>query len=93
MSLVRMLMRGLRMLHCGVCMLLALGMIALAVMFGRRAVGLRCVLVMLRGLVVLVSSHIRLFAVYLQPDQQAGAEVFVPDCIARPRLIQSALVP
>lgn len=49
------------MLHCCVRMLFALGMIALAVMFGSRAVGLGCVLVMLRSLVVLVSSHIRLF--------------------------------
>ncbi len=49
-------------------MLFALGMIALAVMFGSRAVGLRCVLVMLRSLIVLVSSHIRLFC-YLLPQR------------------------
>jgi hypothetical protein len=60
-----MLMGSLRMLNRGIRMLFTLGMIALAVMFSGSAVGLRCILVMLGGLVVLVSSHFRLFSCLL----------------------------
>ena len=53
-----MLMSGLRMLHRSARVFLALRMVALAVMFGSGAMGLRRVLVMLGGLIVLVSSHL-----------------------------------
>ena len=56
-----MLMSGLRMLHGSARVLLALRMVALAVMFGSRAMSLRRVLVMLGSLIVLVLSHFCLF--------------------------------
>jgi hypothetical protein len=59
MSMVRMLMGGLRMLHRGIRMLFTLGMIALAVMFSSSAVGLRCILVMLAAL---LCSSLAVFA-------------------------------
>ena len=56
-----MLMSGLRMLHRCARMFLTLRMIALAVMFGSRAMSLRRVLMMLGSLIVLVLSHFCLF--------------------------------
>ena len=67
------------MLHCRVRVLLTLGMIALAVMFGSGAVGLRRVLVMLGGLVVLVSSHFSpLWRLLPQRGYQTADAPFVP---------------
>lgn len=64
-SLVGMLMGGLRMLFCGIGMLHALRMIPLAVMLGGRTVRLGGILVVLSRLVVLVSSHFVLLGVSL----------------------------
>jgi hypothetical protein len=52
-----MLVCGLRVLLRARCVFLALGVVALAVMFGGRTMCLGSLFVMLGGLVVLVSSH------------------------------------
>ena len=55
-----MLVSCLRVLLRSISMLLALGMVALAVMFGGSAVRLGRVLVVLSGFVMFVSGHVRL---------------------------------
>lgn len=57
MSLIAMLIGGLRVLLRAACVFLTLGMIALAVVFGSRTVRLSGVFVMFGSFVVLVSSH------------------------------------
>jgi hypothetical protein len=57
MSLVGVLMGGLRMLLCGIGVLLAFGMIALAVMFGGGAVSLGCTLMVFSSFVMFVLGH------------------------------------
>ena len=57
MSLIAMLIGGLRVLLRAACMFLTLGMIALAVVFGSRAVRLGGVLVMFGSFVMLIFSH------------------------------------
>jgi hypothetical protein len=54
---IGMLACRLRVLLRTLCMLLALRVVALAVMFGGRTMGLSSLFVMLGGLIVLVSSH------------------------------------
>jgi hypothetical protein len=57
MSLFTVLASGLSLLLGGNCVLFALRVVTLAMMFGRSAVRLRCVFVMLGGFVVFVFSH------------------------------------
>jgi len=57
MSLVAMLVGGLRMLLGDIRMFLALGMVALAMVFSSGTVSLRSIFVMLGSLVMFVSSH------------------------------------
>jgi hypothetical protein len=57
-GLIALLVSGLRVLLCGSGVLLALRVVAFAMMFGRHAVGLGSVLVVLGGFVVLVSCHL-----------------------------------
>ena len=59
MRLIAMLIGGLRMLLCSIRVLLALGMIALAMVIGRGTMCFRSVFVMFGGLVVLVSCHVK----------------------------------
>jgi hypothetical protein len=65
MSLVGMLVSCLRVLLRSISLLLTLGMIALAVMFGGGAVRLGRVLVVFSGLVMFVSGHVRLIGCLL----------------------------
>jgi hypothetical protein len=60
MSLIAMLIGGLRVLLRAACVFLTLGMIALPVVFGSRTVRLSGVFVMFSSFVVLVSSHFSL---------------------------------
>ena len=58
MSLVGMLVGGLRMLLGDIRMFLALGMVALAVMFSSGPMCLRSIFVMLRCFIMFISSHL-----------------------------------
>jgi hypothetical protein len=66
--LIAMLVGGLRMLLCTLGVFLALGMIALAMMFRRRAMRFRSVFVMFGCLVVFVTSHFMFPVVCSQPQ-------------------------
>jgi hypothetical protein len=57
-SLVRMLVSGLRMLLRSIGVLFTLGMVTFAMMFGSRAMGLGRVFVMFSSLIVFVFSHL-----------------------------------
>ena len=57
MSLIAMLVCSLRVLFGTACVLLALGVVALAVMFGSGTMRLGSIFVVFGSLVVLVSSH------------------------------------
>jgi hypothetical protein len=59
MRLIAVLVGSLRVLSCRGGMLLALGVIAFAVMFGGGTMCFRCILVVLCSLVVLVFGHVR----------------------------------
>jgi len=80
MSLVGMLVGGLRMLLGDIRMFLALGMVALAMVFSSGTVSLRSIFVMLGSLVMFVSSHFnprRLSA--SQPALQTSTLRIVPE--------------
>jgi len=83
MSLVGMLVGGLRMLLGDIRMFLALGMVALAMVFSSGTVSLRSIFVMLGSLVMFVSSHFnprRLSAPSLR--LQTSTLRIVPECNA-----------
>jgi hypothetical protein len=78
--LVAVLMSSLRVLLRGSCVLLALGVIALAVVFRRGSVGFGRVFVVLRSLIVLVSCHGRFpcLACSQRATKAARQEWFLP---------------
>jgi hypothetical protein len=75
MSLIAMLGCSLRVLFGAARVLLALGVVALAVMFGSRTVGLGRVLVVLGGFGVLVSGHFCLLACSLPAGDKSPVPV------------------
>ncbi len=72
--LIAMLVGGLRMLLCTLGVFLALGMIALAMMFRRRAMRFRSIVVMFGCLIMFVTSHFTFLVVSSQPQPS-----YVPD--------------
>jgi hypothetical protein len=63
-----MLVGGLRMLFCDICMFLALAVVALAVMFGCGTVRLRRIFVVFSCHVMFISSHCKPLSCQLPVD-------------------------